>query len=295
MAMRGGGLRFYTAATHPPTARPGPRKMPHPLPTLYVSHGGGPWPWMTGPMAQAHARLAGALREIPQRVGATPKAVLMISAHWEAPQFTLMTHPQPPMLYDYGGFPEHTYRVSYPAPGAPQLADEVASLLQDAGFAVALDPVRGFDHGAFVPMAVAYPDAQLPLLQLSLRGGLDPAEHIAAGRALAPLRHAGVLVLGSGASYHNLSARGTEAQAPSAAFDAWLGRVLMDGAVTDRSASLSAWQAAPAARQAHPREEHLLPLMMAVGAAEHEPATRFYHQQDFFGSTTLSSFIFGAG
>jgi aromatic ring-opening dioxygenase catalytic subunit (LigB family) len=266
---------------------------PRKLPALYVSHGGGPWPWMSGAAADAHAGLATALRRIPQLVGATPKAVLMISAHWEEPELTLMTHPHPPMLYDYSGFPEHTYHISYPAPGAPQLAEKVSDLLRGAGFEVRFDPARGFDHGAFVPMAVTWPRADVPLLQLSLKRGLDPAAHIAAGRALAPLRDDGVLVLGSGASYHNLRALGPEGKAPSAAFDAWLNETLLDTDGDRRSAALLAWQSAPAARQAHPREEHLLPLMVAVGAAENEPATRFQHQDDFFGSTALSSFVFG--
>jgi aromatic ring-opening dioxygenase catalytic subunit (LigB family) len=263
------------------------------LPAFYISHGGGPWPWMKGPMADAHERLAHSLRQIPKLVGATPRAVLMISAHWEEPDFSLMTHDHPPMLYDYSGFPEHTYRVKYPAPGAPKLAERVCALLQGAGISIRLDSARGFDHGAFVPMAVAYPEANVPVLQLSLKQGLDPSDHIAAGRALAPLRDEGVLILGSGASYHNLRALGSEGKEPSATFDAWLGRVLMDANHSQRTAALVGWAAAPAARQAHPREEHLLPLMVVTGAAEADRATRFYHQVDFFGSGTASSFMFG--
>jgi aromatic ring-opening dioxygenase catalytic subunit (LigB family) len=263
------------------------------LPAFYISHGGGPWPWMEGQMKDAHEQLAFSLRQIPQLVGATPKAVLMISAHWEEPDFALMTHAHPPMLYDYHGFPEHTYRVEYPAPGAPLLAEEVRGLLQGAGFKVRLDSARGFDHGAFVPMAVAYPEANVPVLQLSLKQGLDPKEHIAAGRALTPLRDEGVLILGSGFSYHNLRAMGPEAKGPSAAFDAWLNRTLLSDDHDQRTAALAAWDAAPAARQAHPQEEHLLPLMVVVGAAENDRATRIYHQDDFYGSTCVSSFMLG--
>ena len=266
----------------------------HRLPTFYLTHGGGPWPWMEGRSAEAHAGLAQALRRVPQLVGDKPRAVLMVSAHWEEPEFSLMTNARPPMLYDYNNFPENTYRVSYPAPGAPPgLVETTEALLRKAGIAVRRDPGRGFDHGTFVPMHVAWPNADVPILQLSLKRGLDPREHLAAGRALAPLRDEGVLVVGSGSSYHNLRAMGAEGKESSAAFDAWLSRTLLDDDPTQRSAALTAWEAAPAARQSHPREEHLLPLMVAAGAAEHERATRFHHQSDFFGSGTVSSFMFG--
>jgi aromatic ring-opening dioxygenase catalytic subunit (LigB family) len=264
-----------------------------PLPTFFVSHGGGPWPWMDGDMGRAHAQLAASLRDIPGRLGARPAAVLMVSAHWEAPEFTVMTAAQPGMLYDYGGFPEHTYHVRYPAPGAPAVAARVRALLDAAGIAVREDAERGFDHGLFAPMAVIFPEADVPVLQLSLRRGLDPRAHLDLGRALAPLRAEGVAIIGSGLSFHNLRAFGPQARAPSAAFDAWL-----DGALTllhggQRADALAGWEQAPAARVAHPREEHLLPLMVAVGAAEHEPATRIYHQDDFFGGITVSSYMFG--
>jgi aromatic ring-opening dioxygenase catalytic subunit (LigB family) len=132
------------------------------LPAFYISQGGGPWPWMKGPMADAHERLAFSLRQIPQLVGATPTAGLMISAHWKEPDFLLMTHEDPPILYDYSGFPEHTYRVKYPAPGAPKLAERVRALLQAAGISVRLDSARGFDHGAFVPLMLVETSTRHP-------------------------------------------------------------------------------------------------------------------------------------
>jgi aromatic ring-opening dioxygenase catalytic subunit (LigB family) len=264
------------------------------LPTLYLTHGGGPWPWMQGPSAEAHASLAGALRELPRLVGPRPRAVLMVSAHWEEPEFSLMTNPRPPMLYDYNNFPANTYSVRYPAPGAPpELAEKTQALLEGAGIVVRRDPARGYDHGTFVPMHIAWPEADLPILQLSLKRGLDAAAHLAAGRALAPLRGEGVLVIGSGSSYHNLRALGLEGQGPSARFDAWLGETLLNDDPAQRAAALNAWDEAPAARLSHPREEHLIPLMVAVGAAGDDPATRFHHQTDFFGSATVSSFMFG--
>ena len=262
------------------------------LPTFYISHGGGPWPWVEGRMRETHRNLEAALQQMPQLIGTTPKAVLMVSAHWEEADFAVQSHPNPPMLYDYNNFPPNTYQVQYPAPGAPQLAEHVQGLLQQAGIRARLDPARGFDHGAFVPMFVVYPDASVPIVQLSLKRGLDPQSHLAAGRALASLRNDGILILGSGSSYHNLRMMGPEAKEPSAAFDDWLDRTLEGTNFEGRTAALTSWDAAPSARVAHPREEHLLPLMVAVGAAEHDVATRFYHENTFFGSGSVSSFMF---
>jgi len=263
------------------------------LPTYFISHGGGPWPWMKEQMGGVYDRLEASLARMPAEIGVTPRAVLMVSAHWEAPRFTVQTHPNPPMLYDYGGFPEFTYHVQYAAPGAPAVAARVRTLLAGAGIDSAEDAARGFDHGMFAPMAVIWPQADVPVVQLSLRQGLDPAEHLALGRALAPLRDEGILVVGSGLSYHNLRAFGPAARVPSAAFDAWLGDTLAMADTSARSAVLAAWERAPAARLAHPREEHLLPLMVAVGAAQDEGATRVYHERDFFGGITVSSWRLG--
>ena len=263
------------------------------LPTYFISHGGGPWPWMKEQLGGAYDRLEASLARMPADIGRTPRAVLMLSAHWEAPEFTLQTHASPPMLYDYGGFPDFTYRIRYPAPGAPELARRVRGLLAAAGIASREDAERGFDHGMFAPMAVIYPSADVPVLQLSLKKGLAPADHLALGRALAPLRDEDVLIVGSGLSYHNLRAFGPAARAPSAAFNGWLEGTLAIADPAARSATLAAWERAPAARLAHPREEHLLPLMVALGAAEGEAATRTYHEREFFGGITVSSYRFG--
>jgi aromatic ring-opening dioxygenase catalytic subunit (LigB family) len=263
------------------------------LPTYFISHGGGPWPWMKEQMGGVYDRLEASLARMPAELGTTPRAVLMVSAHWEQPWFTVQTHPNPPMLYDYGGFPDFTYRIQYAAPGAPGVAARVRELLAAAGIESREDAARGFDHGMFAPMAVIYPRADVPVLQLSLKRGLAPDEHLALGRALAPLREEGVLVVGSGLSYHNLRAFGPAARAPSAAFDAWLDSTLAMGDAAARSTTLANWERAPSARFAHPREEHLLPLMVAVGAAEGEAATRVYHENEFFGGITVSSYRFG--
>ena len=262
------------------------------LPTYFISHGGGPWPWMDE-MRVPMAGLTRSLQSIAGELGGAPAAVLMVSAHWEAPAFTLMQSAQPPMLYDYYGFPPHTYAIRYAAPGAPALAERVHALIEAAGLPAGFDAERGFDHGAFVPLAVMYPRADVPVLQLSLRSGLDPAEHLALGRALAPLRDERVLILGSGLSYHNLRAFGPPGRGASIAFDGWLQQALVgrDGAA--RAAQLQQWAAAPAARAAHPREEHLIPLMVASGAAEADAAACCYHEDTSRG-IVVSSFRFGA-
>ncbi len=263
------------------------------LPTYFISHGGGPWPYMLDELGGVYDPLAAALRQMPQQIGATPTVVLVISGHWEEPDFTVMATPQPQMIYDYSGFPEHTYRVEYNAPGSPATASRVRELLEGAGIAVKTDARRGFDHGTYSPLVVIYPQADVPVLQLSLKAGYDPAQHLAVGRALAPLRDAGVLILGSGLSYHNLRQFGPGAKAASGAFDRWLDQTLVHSSPVERTAQLQAWQTAPAARQAHPREDHLLPLMVAVGAAEGDRATRVYHEDDFRGGVAVSSFMFG--
>jgi len=248
---------------------------------------------MDDPSRAAYARLESSLAAMPAEIGTTPKAVLMISAHWEEPEFTLTSNPRPPMVYDYYGFPDYTYQIRYDAPGDPALAEHVRKLIEAAGMSARLDPERGFDHGAFTPLKVIYPRADVPVIQLSLKSGLDPETHLALGRAIATLREQEVLVVGSGLSYHNLrqffSPRGW---GPSREFDAWLGGVLLGGSPMDRAKLLAAWEAAPAARAAHPREEHLLPLMVAVGAAGDDAAQLSYHEKNFLGGLTVSSYRF---
>ncbi len=264
------------------------------MPTYFLSHGGGPWPWLSGPMRETHRKLEQSLRRLPGELPQPPVAILMVSGHWEAPGFTVQTTVRPPMIYDYGGFPEHTYHIHYPAPGSPELARRVVELLGTAGIPVGTDGQRGFDHGMYSPLFPAWPDANVPVAQLSIKQTLDPGEHLALGRALAPLRDEGILILGSGLSYHNLRMLGADGVAPAAAFDAWLGATLIDSTPAERTARLLRWSTAPSARVAHPREDHLIPLMVAVGAAEDEPAVRSYHDPNWYGGITASSFRFGA-
>lgn len=239
------------------------------MPVLYIPHGGGPWPWMSdGPFGgrDLWGGLQDFLEAMPSQLP-EPTAILCVTAHWEAPVVTVGSAAKPGMLYDYGGFPPHTYEIVWPAPGSPQLAGRVHELLSQAGIPNHQDPQRGFDHGTFVPLAVAWPDAEVPTVQLSLVRGLDPATHLAIGKALAPLRDEGVLIVGSGMSYHDLRGyRTAEGARHAEAFDAWLQHAVTR-APEERDQALRAWSEAPSARAAHPREEHLLPLMVAAGAA----------------------------
>jgi len=265
--------------------------MPFKMPTYFISHGGGPWPWIEG-MRKGFAALERSLARMPSELPEPPKAVLMVSGHWEAGEFRVMSSANPPMVYDYYGFPDHTYDVVYPAPGAPELASQTAELIAGAGLPVALDGSQGFDHGTFVPAYIMYPDADVPVFQVSMQAGYDPAAHFALGRALAPLRDEGVLIVGSGLSYHNLRMFGPQARVPSTAFDAWLTGVL-DGPAQKRTAALIDWESAPHARICHAQEDHLVPLFAALGAAENEKATVTYHEEGVFGGVTASSWRFG--
>lgn len=238
------------------------------------------------------ARLGDSLRGIPKEIGTTPKAILLVSAHWEEPEFTVQTSPKPKMIYDYFGFPKHTYEIQYPSPGSPEVAARVVELLTAAGIEVRTDATRGYDHGVYAPLQVAYPEATVPVFQMSLREGLDPAEHLAVGRALAPLRDENVLILCSGVpSYHNMRVRNVRAQ--SEAFDAWLTTTMVDSGVEERVKRLIGWEKAPAARVAHPREDHFMPGMVAVGAAGGDRGHRNYHEEKVMGWLSSSGYRFG--
>ncbi|MEJ2479648.1 MAG: class III extradiol ring-cleavage dioxygenase [Acidihalobacter sp.] len=267
------------------------------MPTLYIPHGGGPCFFMDVPPgmpADMWDRMGDYLRNIGPSLEAKPKAVLVISAHWEAPRPTLNTARQPSLLFDYYGFPEHTYQLTYPAAGSPELAARVRELLGEAGIESGSNDQRGLDHGVFVPFKLIYPEADIPIVEMSLQQGLDPAEHLAIGRALAPLRDEGVLIVGSGMSFHNLrtlltgDGHGDDA---AEAFDSWLAEAATAPDVETRDRLLASWSEAPGARASHPREEHLLPLMVAAGAAGEDRGRRTYSEK-LLGKA-LSGFQFG--
>ncbi len=264
------------------------------LPTFFIPHGGGPCFFMdpqggpTDPMWRPmQAYLARLIEQLPER----PKAILLVSGHWEEEVPTVHGGDHPALLFDYYGFPEHTYRLRWDAPGAPDVAARAKALLEGAGFPVGEERARGWDHGVFIPMMVAVPGADIPLAQLSLRKDLDPAAHIAMGKALAPLRDEGVLIVGSGMSFHNLRAMGSRATAPADEWDDALTAAVTDPDPARRAARVAAWDALPHAHFAHPREEHLLPLMVALGAGGDGSAVRDY--ADHVLGWAVSGYRFG--
>ena len=264
------------------------------MPVAFIPHGGGPWPFVDmGRMVPKHEieALRAYLVDLPKGLPGRPTALLVVSAHWEATEPTVMTAAAPPIYYDYGGFPPEAYTIQWPAPGAPALARRVAGLLEAAGIPTKTDASRGFDHGTFIPFKVSWPNADIPTIQLSLKSNYDPTEHLAIGAALAPLRDEGVLILGSGMSFHNFrSMRTGTALRDSQPFDAWL-REAATAAPQERARRLTAWAAAPGGRLAHPQEDHLLPLMVVAGAAGDDVGRVTFN--DAFGGARLSAFQFG--
>jgi 4,5-DOPA dioxygenase extradiol len=236
---------------------------------IYFSPGGGPLPILGD---ASHRAMVDFMLKLPSQLR-KPDAILVISAHWEESAATLLGAHTPPMLYDYYGFPDEAYEVTYPAPGSPNLANRIVELLRKSHIPAHIDPQRGFDHGLFIPLKLMYPQADIPSLQLSLLRGLDPTAHIALGKALRELMHENILVVGSGFSFHNMGAfswEGMNTHDPANdAFQNWLIEVCTGPTTqSEREQRLIEWQKAPAARYCHPREEHLLPLHVCVGMAD---------------------------
>lgn len=260
--------------------------------TYFINHGGGPCFFIDGGSMRATWReLETYLRGFADRLPEPPRTILVVSGHWEETRPTVNAGAKPPLLFDYSGFPEHTYRLTWPAPGSPGLAELVRGLLASAGIDSDSDAARGWDHGVFVPMKVMYPDAEIPVVQLSLQRGLDAAAHLAIGRALKPLREEGVLIVGSGQSYHNMRGffGGRSLDPGAEAFDDWLREQMVNGATRDDA--LTRWEDAPGAREAQPREDHLLPLMVAAGAASGEAGVVDFHGHAL--GKPISGFRFG--
>lgn len=242
---------------------------------IYLTHGGGPLPLLGDPQ---HQELVDFLSRIPTTL-ITPSAIVVISAHWEEAIPTITSGQKPELYYDYYGFPEESYAITYPAPGAPQLAGRIHRLFLEQGLAAGLDERRGFDHGVFVPLKIMFPQADIACVQISLLGNLRPQDHIQMGRALAALPGENLLIIGSGSSFHNLR---TFREPPTGisrqnneAFEEWLRETMTDGTISEdqRQRRLLHWDQAPAARYCHPREEHLLPLHVCYGIAA-RPAAR---------------------
>ena len=235
---------------------------------IYISHGGGPLPILGDP---GHKAMVDFMKALPDKFP-RPEAIVVVSAHWEETTATLLSAPNPPLLYDYYGFPKEAYSIGYPGPGNPSLASRIAGMLEAHGIKARLDPKRGFDHGHFIPLKLMYPEADIPSIQLSLVGGLDPATHLELGRALRALMGESILVIGSGFSFHNLNAffdSGPNEKDPeNDAFQDWLIDTCTAAiGAGEREQRLAAWAEAPGARHCHPREEHLLPLHVCVALA----------------------------
>ncbi|MEN9811094.1 MAG: dioxygenase extradiol [Pseudomonadota bacterium] len=247
-------------------------------PTYFVSHGGGPCFWMDWNPPELFDGLRAFFEELPRRLPRRPSAIVVISAHWEEAVFTVQSTANPAMIYDYSGFPPHTYQLQYPAKGDPDLAKRISALLNAQAIECRLDSSRGYDHGVYVPLLIAFPQADVPVIQISLRSDLSPAQHLRLGEALRPLREENVLIVGSGFSYHNLRAIPDRIGA-SEVFDKWLFESLCVSSPEKRHERLLRWSEAPAARAAHPREEHLIPLMVCAGAAAGGACERVFSQK----------------
>lgn len=245
---------------------------------VYFSHGGGPLPLLGDP---GHKAMIDFMKVLPEQI-ARPDLILLISAHWEETVPTLLGSPNPPMFYDYYGFPPETYRVQYPAPGAPDKASKIAQMLGNAGIPSRINATRGYDHGHFIPLLMMYPQADIPTLQLSLIRGLDPEQHLQLGEALRPLLDENVLVIGSGFSFHNINAfswrPNGKPDPANETFQNWLIYVNTQLAYAETRAALLKWEQAPSARYCHPREEHLLPLMVCAGLAQAQAQVLFDDQ-----------------
>ncbi|MGA2547634.1 MAG: class III extradiol ring-cleavage dioxygenase [Rectinemataceae bacterium] len=251
------------------------------LPVIYIPHGGGPWHVMKDSFGDGsgYEGLEAYLRGLGAEFKDKIESILVISAHWEEARPTLHFGKSPGMLYDYGGFPDYTYKIVWPAPGDPGLAGRAASLLASAGIVTGREEERGYDHGTFVPMMLSFPEAKLPVAQLSLVKGLDPELHFEVGKALEPLREEGVLIIGSGMSYHNM--RGfmsgdPRVMAVSRLFDDWLAETVAIADPEERRKRLVDWKRAPGGLECHPRSEHLVPLFVMAGAAGADHGRRDY-------------------
>ena len=262
-------------------------------PSIFLPHGGGPCFFMNpdGPSDPMWRPMEDYLRGLIASLPERPKGMLIVSGHWEEAQFAVHTGARPDLYFDYYGFPAHTYELRWDAPGAPELAMQAAGLLEAAGFPTKQESARGWDHGVFIPMKVAVPEADIPVAQLSLRHGLDPAAHIRAGRALEPLRSQGILIVGSGMSFHNMRQRGPAVTPAADVWDDALTDAVLDADPAARAARVAHWDELANARYAHPREEHLLPLMVALGAGG-DDAVVHDHRSHVLG-WTVSAYRFG--
>ena len=263
------------------------------MPTFFIPHGGGPCFFMDWNPQDAWKTMAAFLIGIGNDLPQYPKKIVIVSAHWQEADFGVTSGSNPELIYDYYGFPPHTYELRYPAVGDPHLAERIVSMLGQAAIQVHVHASRGFDHGMFIPLMLMFPEADIPVVQLSLKNTLDPLAHLNAGKALRALRDEGVLIVGSGMSFHNMRGYGDPRFGPiSDEFDSWL-RAAVESEAPRRELALIKWDQAPSARLCHPQraEEHLLPLMVVAGAAGDDAGKNVF--SDRVMETTLSAFRFG--
>jgi aromatic ring-opening dioxygenase catalytic subunit (LigB family) len=261
-------------------------------PAFYLSHGGGPWSFMGGEFRQMFRHLEASLNDLPSQLPMQPSAVLLISGHWEETEFAVSTSAAPGMIYDYDGFPAETYQLSYPAAGHPGLAELIAITIEQAGWPAKRDSLRGFDHGTFSLMKAIFPEANVPIVQLSMKANLDPAEHFKLGMALSHLREKNILMIGSGQSFHNMRSTGERAKKASLEFDKMLRQVLLKTSPKERFINLLACLNSPCGHYSHPRTDHIIPLLVVLGAAENDPASCIF--SNYIMQFATSSYAFGA-
>ena len=270
------------------------------LPVYFIPHGGGPWPFMEFPKDAAGKgpwdELGAFLRGLGQEIGHKPKAVLVVSGHWERePVVTVSTAEKPGMLFDYNNFPPHTYALSYPAPGDPAVARHVMDVLSEAGIRSRGDDTRGFDHGVFIPFMLIYPDADVPIVMISLDNDLTAETHLKLGAALQRLRDEDILIIGSGMSYHNMRKFRSDEPAhvdEAKRFDRWLTEAVEKADPAARNSTLAHWDQNPDARACHvPDHDHLVPLFVAAGAAGEDRGRKIF-ETDFLGKP-YSAYRFG--
>jgi len=264
-------------------------------PVIFIPHGGGPWHVVDGAMGDpvGYSRLSDWLHEIGKRYISQAKAILVISGHWEEHIPTINFGNDVPLLYDYYGFPKHTYNLSWSAKGDAVIAAEVEKVLKNSGFHVGKEYSRGYDHGVFVPLMVAAPNVQIPVIQLSLVDSLNAQTHISLGKALEPLRNMGILIIASGMTFHNMEGffnKNERLVKLSDNFNTWLNNSVSTPGEDERNRLLENWASAPGAKESHPRSEHFIPLLVAAGAAGKSKGTcRF---SEYLMGYKISGYIF---
>lgn len=264
------------------------------FPALFVNHGAGPMP-----LLGKQPELVNHMRAVAEKLPRKPTAIVVLSAHWESDPVQVTNHPSPSMLYDYYGFPKEAYSLRYEAPGAPELAKKISGLLTEREIPNKLNSDRGFDHGVFIPLMMMFPDADIPTVCVSLHGSLSAKRNMEIGAALESLRDEGVLILGSGYTFHNLNSfRGSSTDTEkyyqsSKEFNEWLKTTFLTKTGTELEASLAEWDSAPGARESHPREEHLLPLFMTSAASGFGKAEVIFDETlDFPKPHAVTSYLF---